>query len=108
MQFLACFTLIVLAKADTSGDYCFSKNIGLNGPINTKLGLAPMAPNAMGVQFLLFTCKNIDKPHNFSYLSEAHEWKNSTFNLTTITRFLIHGWMESYSENTWMAVREPN
>ena len=108
LKLIAGFTLIVLAKADTSGDYCFSSNIGLNGAINTKYGLAPMAPNAMGVQFLLFTCNNTDIPQKFSYLSKANEWRNSNFNLTAITKFIVHGWTETYSEDTWMAVRKHN
>ena len=93
---------------ETSGDYCFSKNYGLDGPLNKALVFAPMSPNEMDVKFLLFTCSNKDKSQNFSYLSDSSEWKNSNFDPNAITRFIVHGWMEKYPGNSagynWMEV----
>lgn len=68
-----------------------------------------MSPNDMDVKFLLFTCNNRDNSQNLTYLSQPNEWTTAGFNVSALTKFIVHGWLEKYPGNpvvgfNWMEV----
>lgn len=74
--------------------------------LNLAFNLLPFSPTFMSIKFHLFTDTNPKKSALLDYNSSVDKIKKSPFNPDKKTVIITHGFMDSYAEDNWNAVRE--
>jgi hypothetical protein len=63
-----------------------------------------MGPEELNVTFSLYTCDNKYRPIVFNYKPDDNFILKSTFASTKKTKFIIHGYLDSYDDMEWTGV----
>lgn len=65
----------------------------------------PYDPDTINATFSLFTKDNPFKPINFDHRLDKNRVLSSTFDANKRTKFIVHGFTESYAAAKWMEVK---
>ncbi|XP_010176924.1 PREDICTED: pancreatic triacylglycerol lipase-like [Mesitornis unicolor] len=80
---------------------CFSDDIPWSGTVERPIHKLPWNPEKIDIHFILYTREN---PTVFQEVSavDVSTIKNSNFNASRITRFIVHGFIDNGEEN-WLS-----